>query len=142
MMKNSQACWIKSLSCRMMNNYLCNFKRKADLVMKARIPGADQSGNMMKRLQKMQEDIANVQEEVENSEFSATVGGGAVEVTVNGKHETVAIKLQPEVVDPDDIDMLQDLLIAAFNEGVRKATEAMENGIEQAKGGLSIPGLM
>ena len=110
--------------------------------MKARIPGAGQSGNMMQKLQQMQEDIARVQQEVEDSEFSASVGGGAVEVTVNGKHETLGIKLQPEIVDPDDIEMLQDLLIAAFNESVRKAVEAMEKGIEQAKGGLSIPGLM
>jgi DNA-binding YbaB/EbfC family protein len=109
--------------------------------MKARIPGAPQGGNMMQKLQKMQEDIAAVQEEVENTEFSASVGGGAVEVTVNGKHEALAITLQPEIVDPEDIEMLQDLLIAAFNEGVRKASEAMEKGIEQAKGGLSIPGL-
>ena len=109
--------------------------------MKARIPGAPQ-GNMMQKLQQMQEDIAKVQEEVENSEFTASVGGGAVEITVNGRHESVNIKLQPEIVDPDDIEMLQDLITAAFNEGVRKASEAMEKGIEQAKGGLSIPGLM
>ena len=96
----------------------------------------------MQKLQQMQEDIAKVQEEVENTDFTASVGGGAVEVTINGKHEAISIKLQPEIVDPEDIEMLQDLLIAAFNEGVRKASEAMEKGIEQAKGGLSIPGLM
>lgn len=110
--------------------------------MKARIPGAQQGGNMMQKLQQMQEEIAKVQEEVENNEFSASVGGGAVEVTVNGKHETVSVNLKPEIVDPEDIEMLQDLLIAAFNESVRKATEAMDKGMEQAKGGLSIPGLM
>lgn len=110
--------------------------------MKARIPGASQGGNMMQKLQQMQEDIAKVQEEVENTDFTASVGGGAVEVTINGKHEAISIKLQPEIVDPEDIEMLQDLLIAAFNEGVRKASESMEKGIEQAKGGLSIPGLM
>ncbi len=110
--------------------------------MKARIPGAAQGGNMMQKLQKMQEDVEKVQEEVENTEFSSSVGGGAVEVILNGRHEAVSISLKSEIVDPDDIEMLQDLLIAAFNEGVRKATEAMEKGIEQAKGGLSIPGLM
>ena len=110
--------------------------------MKARIPGAGKGGYMMKKLQQMQEDMAKIQEEVENSEFSASVGGGAVEITVNGKHEVLKIDLNPDVVDPDDIDMLEDLLIAAFNESIRKASEAMEKGMSQAQGGLSIPGLM
>ncbi|MGN1168741.1 MAG: YbaB/EbfC family nucleoid-associated protein, partial [Acutalibacteraceae bacterium] len=78
---------------------------------------------------------------VENSEFSASAGGGAVEVTVNGSHEILSIKMKPEVVDPEDTDMLEDLLIAALNESIRKANDAMEQGIERAKGGLSIPGL-
>ena len=109
--------------------------------MKARIPGAQNQGNMMKRIQQMQEDMQNVQQEVENSEFSASAGGGAVEVTVNGSHEILSIKMKPEVVDPEDTDMLEDLLIAALNESIRKANDAMEQGIEKAKGGLSIPGL-
>lgn len=108
--------------------------------MKARIPGAG-GGNMMQKLQKMQEDIAKVQEEIEQSEFTSSAGGGAVEVSVNGKHEAVSVKLKPEVVDPEDIEMLEDLIIAAFNESVRKAAEAMEKGMEAAKGNLSIPGL-
>ena len=109
--------------------------------MKARIPGAQNQGNMMKRIQQMQEDMQNAQQEVENSEFSASAGGGAVEVTVNGSHEILSIKMKPEVVDPEDTDMLEDLLIAALNESIRKANDAMEQGIERAKGGLSIPGL-
>ena len=109
--------------------------------MKARIPGAQNQGNMMKRIQQMQEDMQNVQQEVENSEFSASAGGGAVEVTVNGSHEILSIKMKPEVVGPEDTDMLEDLLIAALNESIRKANDAMEQGIERAKGGLSIPGL-
>ena len=109
--------------------------------MKARIPGAQNQGNMMKRIQQMQEDMQNVQQEVENSEFSASAGGGAVEVTVNGSHEILSIKMKPEVVDTEDTDMLEDLLIAALNESIRKANDAMEQGIERAKGGLSIPGL-
>lgn len=109
--------------------------------MKARIPGAQNQGNMMKRIQQMQEDMQNVQQEVENSEFSASAGGGAVEVTVNGSHEILSIKMKTEVVDPEDTDMLEDLLIAALNESIRKANDAMEQGIERAKGGLSIPGL-
>jgi len=111
--------------------------------MKARIPGAaNQKGDMMKKIQEMQENMALIQEEVEQAEFSASAGGGAVSVTVNGAHEMVSIELKPEIVDPEDIEMLQDLLIAAANEALRKANEAMEKGMEQAKGGLSIPGLI
>lgn len=109
--------------------------------MKARIPGAPQGGNMMKKIQEMQENMTAIQQEVEATEFSSSVGGGAVEVTVNGAHEVTAVNLKPEIVDPDDIEMLQDLIISAFNESIRKANEAMEQGMEKAKGGLSIPGL-
>ena len=109
--------------------------------MKARIPGAPQGGNMMKKIQEMQENMAAIQQEVEATEFSSSVGGGAVEVTVNGAHEVTAVNLKPEIVDPEDIEMLQDLIISAFNESIRKANEAMEQGMEKAKGGLSIPGL-
>ena len=110
--------------------------------MKARIPGGAQGGgNMMKKIQEMQENMTRIQAEVEATEFSSTVGGGAVEVVVTGAHEVTAVNLKPEVVDPDDVEMLQDLIISAFNESIRKANEAMEQGMEKAKGGLSIPGL-
>ena len=110
--------------------------------MKARIPGAPEGGNnMMQMIQNMQENIKKIQQEVEETEFTSSVGGGAVEVTVNGAHEVIAVKLQPEIVDPDDIEMLEDLIISAFNESIRKANDAMEQGMEKAKGGLSIPGL-
>ena len=110
--------------------------------MKARIPNnAGGQGNMMKQIQKMQEDMQRMQAEVEASEFTSSVGGGAVEVTVNGSHEVLSVKMKPEVVDPEDIDMLEDLLISALNESIRKANDAMEKGMERAKGGLSIPGL-
>ena len=109
--------------------------------MKARIPGAANQGNMMKKIQQMQTDMENVQKEVEASEFSASAGGGAVEVTVNGSHEILSIKMQPDIVDPEEIEMLEDMLIAALNESIKKANDAMEQGIERAKGGLSIPGL-
>ncbi len=111
--------------------------------MKARIPGAQQGGNanMMKKLQQMQEEMARVQEEVENSEYVASAGGGAVEVTVNGRHEVLSVKMDPEIVDPEEIEMLEDMIIAAFNESIRKANDAMEQGMDRAKGGLSIPGL-
>lgn len=111
--------------------------------MKARIPNQNNMSrnDMMAKFQKMQEDMANKQAEVENSEFSASAGGGAVEVKVNGKHEVLNIKMQPEVVDPDDIDMLEDLLIAALNEAIRKANETMEREMGSITGGLNIPGL-
>lgn len=108
--------------------------------MKARIPNQDQN-NMMKQIQDMQENMARIQAEVEATEFSSSVGGGAVEITVTGAHEVTAVKLQPEVVDPEDVEMLEDLIMSAFNESIRKADEAMKNGLEQAKGGLSVPGL-
>ncbi len=115
--------------------------------MKSRIPGAPQvnQANMMELVQKMQEDMTRVQAEVDVTEFTASSGGGAVEVVVNGKHDVCRITIKPEVVDPEEIDMLEDLLIAALNESIRKANEALEKGINEAKGvlgGLSIPGLI
>lgn len=109
--------------------------------MKARIPGAQNQGNMMKKIQQMQEDMTRIQEEIEATEYTSSVGGGAVEVTVNGSHEVLSIKMQPDVVDPEDIEMLEDLLISALNESIKKANNAMDQGMERAKGGLSIPGL-
>lgn len=109
--------------------------------MKARIPGGSSSGGMMKKIQEMQENMTRIQQEVEATEFSSSVGGGAVEVAVNGAHQVTAVKLKPEIVDPEDIEMLEDLIMSAFNESIRKANEAMESGMERANGGLSIPGL-
>lgn len=104
--------------------------------MKARIPGAQQGGsaNMMKKIQEMQEEMARVQQEVEETEFTASAGGGAVEVTVNGRHEAVSIKMAPEIIDPEEPEMLEDLIIAAFNESVRKANDAMEQGMGARQG--------
>ena len=110
--------------------------------MKARIPGGMDKGSMMKRIQQMQEEMQRVQAEVEETTFTASAGGGAVEAEVNGKHEILAIRIQPDVVDPDDVEMLQDMILVAVNEAIRKASEAMEKGMEAAKGGLSIPGLL
>lgn len=109
--------------------------------MKARIPNANQGGNMMQRIQKMQEEMQKTQSAVEESEFTASAGGGAIEVTVNGKHEIKAIKMQPEIVDPEDIDMLEDLLLASLNEAMRKADEKMESEMGKLTGGLNIPGM-
>ena len=109
--------------------------------MKARIPGGQAGGqmNMMKKIQEMQAQLEQKQAEVEASEFTASAGGGAVEVTVSGAHEVKNIKLQPDVVDPDDIEMLSDLIIAATNEAMRKADDAMEQAMNAAKGGLNLP---
>ncbi len=109
--------------------------------MKARIPNQPSRNDRMQKIQKMQKEMNNVQEEVENTEFSASSGGGAVEVTVTGKHEVKAIKIQPEVVDPEDVEMLEDLLIASLNEAIRKANDTMETRMNGLTGGLNIPGL-
>lgn len=109
--------------------------------MKARIPGGMQGGqaNMMKKLQEMQANLETKQAEIEATDFTASAGGGAVEVTVNGAHEVKAIELKPEIVDPDDIEMLSDLIIAATNEAMRKADDAMEQAMGALKGGLGLP---
>ena len=109
--------------------------------MKARIPGGQGGGQMamMKRIQEMQVQMEQKQQEIENSTFTASAGGGAVEVTVSGAHEVKAIELQPDVVDPEDIEMLADLLIAATNEAMRKADDAMEQAMGAFKSGLNLP---
>ena len=109
--------------------------------MKARVPGGMGGGqaNMMKKIQEMQAQLEEKQAEIEATDFTASAGGGAVEVTVNGAHEVKNIKLQPDVVDPEDIDMLSDLIIAATNEAMKKADDAMEQAMSAAKGGLNLP---
>lgn len=112
--------------------------------MKARIP--NQGGgraDMMRKIQQMQENMERVQSECQAAEYSASSGGGAVEVTVNGSHEIKAIKIKPEVVDPEDTEMLEDMLIAALNEAMRKADETAEREMGKVTGGmnLGIPGL-
>ena len=109
--------------------------------MKARIPNQGGQANMMKRIQQMQEDMARVQQECEDAEYSASAGGGAIDVTVNGKHQVVSVKIQPDVVDPEDVEMLEDLLVAAVNEAMRKADETAEREMGKITGGMNIPGL-
>lgn len=104
--------------------------------MKARIPGGVNTGNMMKKFQDMQADMENKQAEIEASEFTASAGGGAVEVTVAGTHEVKSIKISPDVVDPEDVEILEDLVCAATNEAIKKSIDAMEQAMEQAKAGL------
>ena len=113
--------------------------------MKARIPGQQprqSQAQMLAQIQQMQADMEAKQAEIENSEFTASVGGGEVEVTVSGAHEVRRISIKPDVVDPDDVEMLEDLLQAAVNEAMRKADEAMNKAMEAYSGaGMGIPGL-
>ena len=92
--------------------------------------------NLMKQAQKMQRQMEEAQRQLEESEVTATAGGGAVEVTVSGKHEVTKIKLSEEVVDPDDIEMLEDLIMAATNEAMRQVEEASQKSMSQITGGL------
>lgn len=89
----------------------------------------------------MQQEMMRAQQELEEREIEATSGGGAVTVKISGKKELTGITISPEVVDPDDIDMLQDLIIAAVNEAMRKADEESSREISKLTGGLNIPGL-
>lgn len=101
-------------------------------------------GNMnglMKQAQKMQQDMQKMQEELENKEVESSVGGGAVTVKVNGKKEIVNITIKPEVVDPDDIEMLEDLVLSAVNEALRNVDELQSSQMNKITGGLNIPGL-
>ena len=103
--------------------------------------GMPNMNNMIKQAQKMQAEMQKVQEEVEQMEFDVSVGGGAVQVKITGKKEVKEIILQPEVVDPEDIEMLSDLLVAAVNEAIRKADEASANAMKKVTGGMGMPGM-
>ncbi len=103
--------------------------------------GMGNMNQMIKQAQKMQEQMLKMQEEMETKTFTADAGGGAVSATVNGKKELQDISLQEEVVDPDDIEMLQDLIIAAVNEAMRKAEKDSEAQMGSLTGGMNIPGL-
>ena len=95
---------------------------------------------IMKQAKKMQERMANLQKELETQTIEAQAGGGMVCVVVNGKYEIVSIKIEKEVVNPEDIEMLQDLIAAAVNEGIRKAQEMASAEMGKITGGLNIPG--
>lgn len=106
--------------------------------------GGMMPGNMnqiLKQAQKMQDNMQKMQQELEAKEFEVSVGGGAVTVKVNGKKELLDINMKPEVVDPDDIEMLQDLVISAVNEALRKVDEAQSSQMSKMAGGMNIPGL-
>lgn len=99
-------------------------------------------GNIMKQAKKIQEKMASMQAELESRTIEATTGGGMVTVVVNGKFEILSLKIEKEVVNPEDVEMLQDLIIAAVNEGIRKAQEMASAEMAKITGGFNIPGLM
>lgn len=98
-------------------------------------------GNIMKEAQKLQAQMAAMQEEVGRRKVEATAGGGMVTVEANGKQELTAVKIDPEVVNKDDVQMLEDLVLAAANEALRKSRELVQQELGKLTGGLKIPGL-
>ena len=104
--------------------------------------GGGNMGNLMKQAQKMQKDMQKLQEELQERTVEASAGGGAITVVATGKKEIKEINIKPEVVDPDDVEMLQDLILAAVNEALRKADEMVNSEMSKITGGLGgIPGL-
>ena len=110
--------------------------------MKVRIPNQGPSrGDMLKQVQKMQEDMANLQADLDEREFTATSGGGMISVTVNGKHELKELKISPDAIDPEEPEMLEDLITVAINEAIANATKTSEEEMGAITGGLNIPGM-
>jgi hypothetical protein len=113
--------------------------------MKSRLPknmgGAQNMNSMIKQAQKMQDEITELQTDIEAREFSATAGGGAVEVVVTGAKNIKSLNIKPEVVDPEDIDMLQDLIISAINEAMTTVEKTTEEEMNKITGGVALPGL-
>lgn len=103
--------------------------------------GMGNMNKMMKQVQKMQAQMAKLQEELEEKVVEASAGGEAVTVKVNGKQEVLEIKIKPDVVDSDDVEMLEDLVLAAVNEGLRTAQEMVASEMSKITGGMNIPGL-
>ena len=100
--------------------------------------GAQRQMEMQQKIAQMQEDMNAKQAEIEAREFTASVGGGVVEAKVNGKKEVISVSIKPEAVDPEDVEMLQDLVVSAVNEALRQAGDAMEQGMNQITGSLNL----
>ena len=105
------------------------------------MPGGMNQAAMIKQAQKMQQDMLRMQEEMENKSYTAAAGGGMVKATVNGKHQLMALEIKEEAVDPDDVEMLQDMVIAAVNEAMRTADADAANNMSRLTGGLNLGGL-
>ncbi|MDO5717365.1 MAG: YbaB/EbfC family nucleoid-associated protein [Tissierellia bacterium] len=102
--------------------------------------GGGNMGNMMKQMQKMQRQLEETQKKLEEKEISASSGGGMVEATVNGKKELLSIKINPEVMDPEDVEMVEDMVVAAVNEAMKEIDQISEKEMGKLTGGLNIPG--
>ncbi|MGE4354657.1 MAG: YbaB/EbfC family nucleoid-associated protein [Oscillospiraceae bacterium] len=100
--------------------------------------GSGMNMNMMKQAQKMQQDIIKMQEEMESKTYTAAAGGGMVTAEVTGKHELTSLTIEPDAVDPEDIEMLQDMVIAAVNEAMRKADTSMSESMAKVTGGMNM----
>ena len=114
--------------------------------MKARLPegmgkGPGNMNSMLRQAQKLQEDMQNLQAELEEKEYEISSGGGVCKVLINGKKEIRSIELDPVIVDPDDIETLQDIIVAGVNEAIKRVEEDSGNQMQKLTGGLSIPGL-
>jgi DNA-binding YbaB/EbfC family protein len=96
---------------------------------------------MLKQVQQMQEDMANLQADLDEREYTATAGGGMISVTVNGKHEIKELKINPDAIDPEEPEMLEDLITVAINEAIANATKTSEDEMGALTGGLNIPGM-
>jgi len=105
------------------------------------MPGGMNQAAMMKQAQKMQQELLRMQQEQETKTYTASAGGGMVSATVNGKHELVDMKINPEAVDPDDVEMLQDMVIAAVNEAMRTADNDAAQNMSRLTGGLNLGGM-
>jgi nucleoid-associated protein EbfC len=103
--------------------------------------GGGNMNNLMKQAQKLQKEMEQMQKDLETKEFEASVGGGAVVVKANGKKEVTSIRIKPEVVDADDVEMLEDLVLSAVNEALRKAEEESASKMGKLTGGMNMPGL-
>lgn len=112
--------------------------------MKARMPqgfGKPDMNALMRQAQKMQDDMKAKQAELEVTEYTVTAGGGMVELTMLGSHQVTGVKIKPEAVDPEDVEMLEDLIAAAVNEAVRVVDEAANDEVSKITGGMNIPGM-
>ena len=105
------------------------------------MPMGGMNMNMVKQAQKMQQEMLRMQQEMETKEYEATTGGGMVTAAVNGKHELMRLAIEPEAVDPEDVEMLQDMVIAAVNEAMRKADADASASMSKLTGGLNLGGL-
>lgn len=114
--------------------------------MKVRLPqgmggGPSNMQSMLKQAQKMQEDMAAMQEELEGREYDIAAGGGVINVKINGKREILSVKIDPDAVDPDDVETLEDLIVAAVNEAIKTVENASSQEMSKITGGMGIPGI-